>query len=51
MQSLGEKGVSDGIDSDSNDLIYCGDFEQNAISVVDAKTAEMSVYVRDPRIG
>ena len=49
--SLGQKGVSDGIDADSNDKVYMGDFQQNAISVYDSETSQVSQLVRDPRIG
>ncbi|KAL9093161.1 MAG: hypothetical protein Q9159_000338 [Coniocarpon cinnabarinum] len=51
VQSLGQKGVSDGIDADDHDVVYCGNFEQNGLSTFDAKTGEVEVYVRDPRIG
>lgn len=51
VHNLGEKGVSDGIESDTNDLIYVGNFEQNGLNVYNPANASVSTLVRDPRIG
>ncbi len=51
MVSHGQKGVSDGLETDSNGLVYLGNFEQNAIDIFDPATGLLSVFVRDPRIG
>ncbi|MCJ1313334.1 hypothetical protein MMC25_007011 [Agyrium rufum] len=46
---LGEKGLSDGFESDSAGNIYVGDIEANAIATYDAMTGIVSTFVRDPR--
>lgn len=50
VQELGEKGVSDGIDTDSNDLVYVGSFENNALNIYNPENATVTTFVRDPRI-
>ncbi|EOA82836.1 uncharacterized protein SETTUDRAFT_96229 [Exserohilum turcica Et28A] len=50
LSRRGERGVSDGFETDTNALIYAGNMEQNAIGVYDAANASMGVFVRDPRI-
>ncbi|MCJ1234161.1 hypothetical protein MMC14_002119 [Varicellaria rhodocarpa] len=49
--SVGQKGSSDGLETDSNGLIYVGSFEDNAIKTFNPATGLTSVFVRDPRIG
>ncbi|KAL9127795.1 MAG: hypothetical protein Q9217_003401 [Psora testacea] len=49
--SHGQKGVSDGIEADSNGLIYVGNIEDNAINIFYPNNGTVSVFVRDPRIG
>ena len=44
-------GISDGLETDSNGLIYTGNFEQNAINIFDPASGMTRVFVRDPRIG
>ncbi|MCJ1262521.1 hypothetical protein MMC22_002391 [Lobaria immixta] len=50
ISSRGNKGTSDGIESDSNGLVYLGNFEQNAINTFNPETGLFSVFVRDPRL-
>lgn len=47
---LTQKGVSDGLESDSNDYVYCGSFETNAINVYFPQNGTVATFVRDPRI-
>ena len=49
--SHGQKGVSDGLETDSNGLVYVGSFENNAINIFFPNNGTVSVFVRDPRIG
>ena len=49
--SLGQKGLSDGIESDSNDSIYVPNFEGNAINIFYPNNGTVGVFVRDPRLG
>ena len=44
-------GISDGLETDSNGLVYTGNFEQNAINIFDPASGMTRVFVRDPRIG
>ncbi|KAL8984600.1 MAG: hypothetical protein Q9205_001481 [Flavoplaca limonia] len=48
--SRGEKGISDGLETDSNGLIYLGNFEDNAINVFNPANGTVSVFARDARI-
>ncbi len=50
VQQLTQKGVSDGMETDSNGFIYMGNSEQNAINIYNPANGTVSVYVRDPRI-
>ncbi|KAL8709975.1 MAG: hypothetical protein Q9220_005426 [cf. Caloplaca sp. 1 TL-2023] len=49
--SRGEKGISDGLETDSNGLIYTGNFEDNAINVFNPANGTVQIFARDPRIG
>ena len=49
--SYGQKGISDGLETDSNGLIYVGDIENNAINIFYPNNGTVGVFVRDPRIG
>lgn len=51
IRYLGEKGTSDGLMQDTNQYIYAGNFEQNAINIYNNRNNSVSTYVRDPRIG
>ncbi|KAI1759532.1 major royal jelly protein-domain-containing protein [Hypoxylon sp. FL1150] len=46
----GQKGVSDGLETDSNDMIYVGNTEGNAINVFNPSNGTTLTFVRDPRI-
>lgn len=46
----GEKGFSDGFETDSNGIVYMGNFEQNAVVAYDPKNGTVGTFVRDPRI-
>ncbi|KAF1356518.1 major royal jelly protein-domain-containing protein [Delphinella strobiligena] len=46
----GEKGVSDGYETDTNGFIYHGNVEQNAISFFNPANGTDTLFVRDPRI-
>ncbi|KAL8728181.1 MAG: hypothetical protein Q9166_005575 [cf. Caloplaca sp. 2 TL-2023] len=48
--SRGEKGISDGLETDSNGLIYSGNFEDNAINVYNPANGTVQVFARDPRL-
>ena len=50
VKNLGEKGISDGMESDSNGIVYAGNVEQDAISMYNPATTFATVFVRDPRI-
>ena len=49
--SHGNKGISDGLETDSNDRIYIGDIEGNGVNIFHPNNGTLSVYVKDPRIG
>ncbi|KAI0023458.1 major royal jelly protein-domain-containing protein [Xylariomycetidae sp. FL0641] len=46
----GQKGVSDGLETDSNGLVFLGDAESNAINVFHPANGTTLPFVRDPRI-
>ncbi|KAL8762052.1 MAG: hypothetical protein Q9184_001899 [Pyrenodesmia sp. 2 TL-2023] len=48
--SRGEKGMSDGLETDSNGLIYAGNFENNAVNVYNPANGTVQVFARDPTI-
>ncbi|THX96608.1 major royal jelly protein [Aureobasidium pullulans] len=48
--SRGQKGVSDGYETDTNGYIYHGNAEQNAISFYNPVSGTNSLFVRDPRL-
>lgn len=50
IQNWGETGVSDGLETDSNDVIYHGVAEANAIGAFYPKNASDVLFVRDERI-
>ncbi|KAJ3538642.1 hypothetical protein NM208_g5814 [Fusarium decemcellulare] len=47
---LGQKGWSDGFESDTNGLVYMGNAEQNAVVAFNPKNGTVTTLVRDPRI-
>ncbi|KAK3938676.1 major royal jelly protein [Diplogelasinospora grovesii] len=50
VMTHGQKGVSDGFETDSNGLIYMGNFEANAIVTFNPRNGSVTTFVRDPRI-
>lgn len=50
VKNLGEKGLSDGLETDSNGIVYNGNVEQNGISMYNPATTFATTFVRDPRI-
>lgn len=50
VRRRGEKGVSDGLETDSNGGVYAGDMEQEGIVVFNPGNGTVSRFVRDPRI-
>lgn len=49
--SHGQKGVSDGLETDSNGFIYGGNMEDNSIILFNPANGTVNVFARDPRIG
>lgn len=43
-------GVTDGFETDSNDLIYMGQVEQESLSIFNPANQSVTTFVRDPRI-
>jgi sugar lactone lactonase YvrE len=50
VRNLGQKGLSDGLESDSNGLVYVGNIELNSIAVYNPQNGTTLPFVRDPRI-
>lgn len=48
-QYLGETGLKDGMESDTNNMIYGGNIEDNSIGMYNPTTGVFSTFVRDPR--
>ncbi|KAI4123525.1 MAG: hypothetical protein LQ338_005225 [Usnochroma carphineum] len=48
--SRGQKGMSDGLDTDSNGLLYAGNFEDNAVNIYNPANSTVQVFTRDPTI-
>ncbi|KAH7077997.1 major royal jelly protein [Paraphoma chrysanthemicola] len=46
----GQRGVSDGFETDTHGFIYAGNMEQNEIGFYNPANASISILVRDPRI-
>ena len=51
VMSHGQKGVSDGLETDSNGLIYGGNLEDNSIIFFNPANGTINVFARDPRFG
>lgn len=47
----GQKGVSDGLETDSNGLIYAGNLEDNSVEIFNPANGTISVLSRDSRYG
>lgn len=50
VRSLGQKGWSDGLECDSNGILYAGNDELNSIAMLDPANGTVGTFVRDPRI-
>lgn len=50
VQNRGQKGFSDGYETDTNGFIYVGNFEQNGIALYNPANATVMSFVRDTRI-
>ncbi|KAF9697111.1 hypothetical protein EKO04_005030 [Ascochyta lentis] len=50
VQNHGQRGVSDGFETDTNGFIYAGNMEQNQLSFFNPANGTISTLVRDPRI-
>jgi sugar lactone lactonase YvrE len=50
VRNRGQRGVSDGFETDSNGFIYAGNMEQNGISFYNPANASTALFIRDPRI-
>ncbi|KAI1851320.1 hypothetical protein JX265_000446 [Neoarthrinium moseri] len=50
VTSHGEKGASDGFETDSNGFIYVGNNEANSVNLFNPKNGTTTPFVRDPRI-
>ena len=49
--SHGQKGVSDGLETDSNGFIHAGNLEDNSVVIFEPANGTVSVFSRDPRFG
>jgi sugar lactone lactonase YvrE len=50
VKNHGQRGVSDGFETDSNGFIYQGNMEQNQLNFYNPANGTISTVVRDPRI-
>ncbi|PVI07376.1 major royal jelly protein [Periconia macrospinosa] len=50
VRNRGERGVSDGFETDTNGFIYAGNMEQNGILFYNPVNSTTTTFVRDPRI-
>jgi sugar lactone lactonase YvrE len=50
VNNRGNRGMSDGFETDTNGYLYMGNMEQNEIGFYNPKNASMTMFVRDPRI-
>ncbi|UPX14159.1 uncharacterized protein EKO05_0004649 [Ascochyta rabiei] len=50
VQNHGQRGVSDGFETDTNGFIYAGNMEQNQLNFFNPANGTISTLVRDPRI-
>lgn len=51
VQSRGQHGWSDGLQQDTNNLVYSGGLDTNSVNYYDPASAQLVPYIRDPRIG
>jgi hypothetical protein len=50
VKTLTQKGVSDGLESDSNDVTYAGSFETNSIVTFNPANGTVQAFVRNLRL-
>jgi len=50
VQTQTQKGVSDSLESDSNDIVYAGSTETNSIATFNPANRTVQTFVRNPRI-
>jgi sugar lactone lactonase YvrE len=50
VKNRGQRGLSDGFESDTNGFIYASNMEQNEIGFYNPQNGTMSMLVRDPRL-
>jgi sugar lactone lactonase YvrE len=50
VMNRGQRGVSDGFETDTNGFIYAGNMEQDEIGFYNPANGTMSLFTRDPRI-
>lgn len=48
--SHGQKGISDGLETDTNGFIYCGNQVDNSVIVFNPANGTVNVFARDPRM-
>lgn len=51
VRKLTRKGMSDGLESDSNGYVYCGSQGTNSVNIYFPQNGTVETFVRDPRIG
>ncbi|KAK3691924.1 hypothetical protein LTR37_018355 [Vermiconidia calcicola] len=50
INTHGQTGVTDGMETDTNNFIYHGNMEQDAISFFNVRNGTDTLFVRDPRL-
>lgn len=50
IKNLGKKGISDGLETDSNGIVYPGNVEQDAIAMYSPVSIFATIFVRGPRV-
>ena len=48
--SHGQKGISDGLETDTNGFIYCENQEDSSVIVFNPANGTVNVFARDPRM-
>ncbi|CAK4033171.1 Hypothetical predicted protein [Lecanosticta acicola] len=50
IATLGQTGITDGMETDTNNFIYHGNMEQNAIGLFNPANGSDSIFIRDQRL-
>lgn len=50
INTLSQSGITDGMETDSNNYIYHGQMEQNAIGLYNPKNGTSTIFIRDQRL-